>query len=328
MRFSTNRLLRRAPAWLAAAILSGLNPAWAQQDPGKMYFSDGSWCNYSTMSIAPNGAITVGCVPTKDSNPTDPNPPPSPDKADFWLSLPGSLTASPSAQVTVTINRTGGPAKLNYATYTLTGSGCANKSHRFPLSAGDTHDVVFTATSGGSCTVAVTPEFPDISSRSTVTITVGTGNPPPVAGCPTPAAGSIARSTDLSNPDKLFMGSGTIAYYPVPTQAASYVFTQNEIAAVPNDIVTEFSVSRCPGVIDSSVPQCYKNSGLVNYNSIDIITRPTNGWGDQASVGNRGCYADAASGTWYVNVRWTFPFCQYGTAGCGFSMKWNLGGWL
>jgi hypothetical protein len=134
------------------------------------------------------------------------------------------------------------------------------------------------------------------------------------------------------------MDSGKISYYKViapPNPAASVVvdFTQGQQPATPAGMITEFSVSKCPGAMDKhEAPQCYYRSTNIDFNKIVIYTLglPQFGWINQATIGDRGCYAPAldtngAAQTYYVNVRWTYPSCPWGAGYCGTSLQWGIG---
>lgn len=152
--------------------------------------------------------------------------------------------------------------------------------------------------------------------------------PPPAAGCPTPLPHQKITYGWSSAPYQLKMPSGGVAAFLVPpAQAkASIRLTQGQMAISPGNTRTEFSISKCPGVIDTSNLSCYKNSEASNFAiSHDIYTRAVYGWDSQAKLGSRGCWAPASEGPWYVNVRWTYPGgCPY-ASGCGFSMQWFPG---
>jgi hypothetical protein len=125
------------------------------------------------------------------------------------------------------------------------------------------------------------------------------------------------------------MNSGVIAAFPLQSPQgtkASIAFTQGQQAATPAGPITEFSISKCPGVIDTTVPQCYYRNTTININQITVYTKPVYTWASQATLGNRGCWAPASEGPWYVNVRWTYATCPASyTRGCGFSVQWTPG---
>jgi len=140
-------------------------------------------------------------------------------------------------------------------------------------------------------------------------------------------------------PDQLRLSSGQIAAYPVRTAPEGghpvVTFTQGQQPSTPAEPITEFSVSRCPGVIDTSVGKCYyrQDQGHVLNNGISVRTHRGQ-WADQAAyyaAGKTGCWAadtDANGQTvaYYVNVRWTYATCPFGEGNCGFSMQWLRGG--
>ena len=144
--------------------------------------------------------------------------------------------------------------------------------------------------------------------------------------CPAPAAGSIEATLAWGEVLQHRMGPGVIASFPIvaaPDGRSSVVFTQGQQPSTPAGVTTEFTISRCRGVIDSSVPECYVRSVFVNNNQITSYARAANGWVDQATLGANGCWAPETAGPWYVNVRWTYETCPF--ASCGFSLQWTLG---
>jgi hypothetical protein len=188
--------------------------------------------------------------------------------------------------------------------------------------------------------ITLVPVNSSDTASSAATITVydpgSTGTTVP-AGCPTPAIGTTIAGQDLgpigAAPSRTLMSSGKIGYWTViaaPNPPVSVNFIQGQMAITPASLVTELSVSKCPGAIfDSSdtsghyVSQCYSRWTTTNNPSIPIYTMPRFSWTDQASLGARGCWAPTASGPWYVNVRWTYP----AGSGGGNSLQWGPGSW-
>src|SRR6476659_8945580 len=73
MTINTIQLLRRTLLGLGAGLLLGASmPAAAQT----VTLSNGSSCSYSSMTVLPNGTISVTC--TDPGNPIPPPPPPPP----------------------------------------------------------------------------------------------------------------------------------------------------------------------------------------------------------------------------------------------------------
>lgn len=332
MRPSKSNLLRRTFAvfGLLGALAVSATSAIAQT--AVLSGATGNSCTYSQMTVTPNGSITITCTGTT-------NPPPNTPTANFALTGPASMVTNSRDYVTVT--RSGTSPDTLTLRLSVSGGGCNNGYADLTFAATDPPMQVPIITYGdGTCTVSLTPPAGGHTvNPGSLSITVGNGGPvvppPPVGNgnCPAPATGSIARSLAFGPVDQLRMKSGVIAYYPVipqpDMQYTSVQMTQGQQPNTPGQAVTEFSVSQCAGVIDTSVAGCYYKSGGINSNNIVIYTRPKPewGWNTQADVAAYGCLADASKGTWYVNVRWTYPTCVWGENNCGFSMQWALGAW-
>ena len=219
--------------------------------------------------------------------------------------------------------------------FSVSGAGCAGgSSGGLMMTAGTSQSIAFTLSqnAGQSCNVNISATG-HIASPSSASVQVAQTGPVTPVGCEPAAANSVARALDYGPVDQLRMQPGVIAYYPVipqPNQLFSSIeFTQGQQPNTPGGVVTEFSVSRCPGVINTGPVGCYYKSQAVNNNKITVFTRakPEWGWTNQDSIGAFGCLADPTQGQWYVNVRWTYPSCPWGENNCGFSMQWAIGAW-
>jgi hypothetical protein len=335
MRPSNSNLLRRTFAVFGLLGAVALIPTSALAQTAVLSGASGNFCNYSQMTVTPNGSITITCTGGGVTAPP-------PGAANFALTGPATMVTNSRDYVTVTRSGTS-PDPLTVR-LSVSGGGCNNGYADLTFGATDPPMQVLIITFGdGSCTVSLTPPpGGHTANPGSLAITVGTGGgsvpsggggttTPP--GCPAPATGSLAHNLTYGPVDQLRMKSNVIAYYPVipqpDMQYASVEFTQGQQPVTPGQVVTEFTVSQCPGVIDSNAGGCYYKSGGVNSNKIVIYTRPKPewGWNTQADVNAYGCLADASKGAWYVNVRWTFATCAYGEGACGFSMQWALGAW-
>jgi hypothetical protein len=145
----------------------------------------------------------------------------------------------------------------------------------------------------------------------------------------TPSGPTVAQVLNWDEVVQLKMYSGNVAVIPVVAPRNGRVsvnFTQGQQPWSAGQTVTEFTVSKCPGLIDSSNPSCYMRSPFLNYSSISIYQNPLGDWVDQTTLGRNGCWAPQSEGPWYINVRWTYPNCPLG-GGCGFSLQWGAGSW-
>jgi hypothetical protein len=112
--------------------------------------------------------------------------------------------------------------------------------------------------------------------------------------------------------------SGTITTYRLPP-AASISLLQGQVPVTPPSPITEITISRCPGVIETNLhSQCRLTSASPLFNKVTAVDRPLTD--DQNTAA--GCLAPSTE-QYYVNLRWTFPSCDYGADGCGFSLQWN-----
>ena len=338
MSATHTNLLRRTLAAVGAGLLIAASLPAASQGTVTLSGVTGNSCTYTQMIVQPNGSISVTC----QSGVT-----PTPGVANFSVTVPSTTGAAGSSQVP-TIRRTGGPADTAlFVSWTYSGAGCAAGSFVndgiFLVDGGQWQDH-FTMAADGTCTITITPPANHTASPSSAYVMVGTAPPPPPptgpaspAGCPAPEVGALARQLDFGYVDQLRMKSNVVAYYPVAANPdasrASIEFTQGQQPNTPGNAVTEFSVSICPGTIQTSVPDCYYRSsvGQVNNNKIVVFTKtkPEWGWTSQAAMAGFGCLADpslAGGNPYYVNVKWTYPSCPYGD-NCGFSMQWALGAW-
>lgn len=172
---------------------------------------------------------------------------------------------------------------------------------------------------------------------ATVTCATGIPTPPPVIPPPpvTPPAGCTPKAHIpvvmgwTGNYVEQRAASGVVMAFPIPPQkpGSSKVtvrLMQGQQPASPAGGITEFTVSRCPGVIDPA-SACYRKSEASNFTvAPDAFTAAKYSFTSQATVGGRGCWAPRSEGQWYVNVRWTYANCPL-AGGCGYSMQWSEG---
>lgn len=334
----TPNLLRRTLVLIGVAAGFATATSVVAQGTVTLSGSSGNSCSYSAMTIAPNGNVTVTCQ--GGGGP----PPPPPGQAYFTISGPASLTPSTAysaGQFKVSRTDTNGPADSVAFGYTVTGNGCQFRSRgpywlSPPNGSKPSETLDIQSEASGSCTITLTiQEGHTGSSPHQMTVA---GSPVP-AGCPAVDPNiATERPSSYGPVDHLRMDSGKIAYYKViapPNPAASVVvdFTQGQQPATPAGMVTEYSVSLCPGTMDKHpATQCYYRSTNIDFNKIVIYTAglPQWNWIDQTSIGDRGCYAPALTSAgqsqqFYVNVRWTYPSCPWGSGYCGTALQWGIG---
>jgi hypothetical protein len=145
--------------------------------------------------------------------------------------------------------------------------------------------------------------------------------PKPVEPPPTPvgcAPSTIQPPIPWGDVVRSYAINGQVKAYPVnsaPPGRSSLSFTQGQISSTPPDAITEYTVSNCPGQMNSGAGACYYRSQFVNNNGITIYTK---------DIGVAGCIL-TGPGPHYINVRWSFPSCPFGQ--CGFSLQWDIGPW-
>jgi hypothetical protein len=133
------------------------------------------------------------------------------------------------------------------------------------------------------------------------------------------------------------MPSGTIgaARLPVlPDWAASGQVIVAETTSSPRAAVIEVSITKCRGVIDTTGGACYLRSTNGSLTNATWLQRtPSYGsWTDSnaATLAAQSglCMAYASTGSFYVNMRYTYDGGQNCTLGvCGFVSQWNYGSW-
>lgn len=330
MTFSKFNLLRRTSAAFAAAFFAFIA---GEAQALTVTLSGVGQCTYTNMTVGLDGNVSVTCEASG----------PIPVSGNFSLTGPIGNVLIGATGVAATVSRTGGTAgavSVGYAVSSITNS-CAVPTGALNWADGEggTKTIPLTIPSTpaniGQCTVAITVGAPGASGVTQVTFAVVVGGTTPTPGCPAIPTNAIAGSLPWGGGYlQARAASDQVMYYPLihnpDTTKGSVKFMQGQQPVTPGLTVTEFSISKCPGVIDTTVaPQCYFKgpAGFVNNAEIFAYTRPVYGWDSQAKVSNRGCWAPLSDGPKYVNVRWQYPgLCPY-SQGCGFTHQWGSGSW-
>lgn len=325
----STKLLRRTLAVVGASLLLAAAAPVLAQGTVTLSGTAGNSCTYSQMTVTPNGTISVACSGTT-ATPTT--------VANFSVTTAQStLPANTSGVATVT--RTGGPTEALMVQFSVSGTGCTPSSGGIMMNAGTSQTIGFTIGGAGStCTITIGAPSGHTSSPSNVNVVVqSTTQPPPGGGtapegCPAIPTSSLNRTgalPDFQTVDQLKMASTVIAYYPVPAppNAMSVIveYSQTQMANTPASVITEFQVSKCPGVWDppghSIAEQCRHRGTFANINNMKIWTSGAGQYQSQANLPAGNCFAPRSTGQYYINVRWTYPSCPY-PEGCGFSNRW------
>ncbi len=330
-------LLRRTLAAFAAAVFTiTAADALAQ---GRVKLSGGNKndeCSYSSMSITPDGGVTVQCSGT-----VNPPPPVNPVTETFAMST-GAMSAPANSVATFSVVRSGGSGAVFAAAtiqFSYSGSGCA-LTGTFPVSfaAGQRESPIGAPLSStGSCTASlITPSSPGVlgnPSSTVITLPGGGTNPPP--GCPATPQGMLnATFAGLGNPLLQMQGSGQIVSIPLPSMGSSGQVTFGESAGgayTPQPVTLEVSINKCPGLMDTDYNnRCNIKSTNGNYNSITWLAKAFSGRGGTIDVTNASanglCWAGGTD-RYYINSRWSYASCAFGAQVCGFAIQYNLGGY-
>lgn len=344
MSTQTTNLLRRTFVLLGAAAALAAGTQANAQGTVTLSGTNSNTCNYSQMTVTPNGNITVSCG---SGGPTNPS------QASFTLSHASSsnnpaYSLAPNTSSTATVARTGGPSEAVMVAFSVSGSGCSNNSGGIQMNAGQSQTIPFSVGAAGtSCIVTISAQTGHtVSGPNQITFTAQTssGGGPTPPDCPAIPPTSVAGNTvinDFTSVDQRrgSPASGQILYYPVPpsnTASVKVTFDQGQTGWSPAAVGdrSEFQVSPCPGVWDppghSIANQCrYQVAGSPNA-VFTIWTAPAVSAQGTSVSGQEQlqylCWAPIQTRTYYINVRWTYTCPQEiinGYGGCGFSIKWR-----
>jgi len=315
---------------IAGAFLAlGFASAASAQQTVTLVGATGNTCSFSGgLTVSPAGALTISCSGVV--------PPTS--GATFTLLAPALIDINTTGNVQTTVTRSGGAGLGTLSiTYSVSGNGCTASSGALSFAEGDatpqTISITTGATGGTTCQVALTPPTGSVASPSSASISIVDPNPQPQNGCPTPDPNALAVNVNFATAIPVTEASGVIGYVAVPSPTiatrSSVRYIQSIGTTTANLMHTEFSVSPCKGAIltpsNSTMiaPQCYVSSDNTNAVQLDIYTKPIFSWTSQATLGSRGCWIGSGGGPYYLNFRWTYSGCAYGT--CGFVMQWANG---
>jgi hypothetical protein len=322
----TPNLLRRTAAALSAvAAICIAAPAAAQ---GTVTLTGVGSCTYTGMSIAPNGNVTVNCQ-TSAPAPQEPG--------SVAINAPAQLTVNTNG--TVSINRVNGTNGVISVNYNVTGGGCSAPAGSGSFGNGSATPISFTvtagSTAGGNCQVNVSQTGGTGAGSTAATIAIAAAPvvtpPPPPASGNCPAAPLDLKTTAIENGGRNFFAllPGQIGSTDLPRTRAGWSSGQiklSETSTSPDPVVTEISISKCQGVIDTSAAgtACYVRGGK-NLTDITWMERGSSGINTKEVAAAFGvCFAPASEGPWYVNVRYNYSACL--NANCAFNFQYGDGG--
>jgi hypothetical protein len=252
-------------------------------------------------------------------------------------SWPGdtSKDALVTAPVRVAFSQPMNPSTLNTSTFTVAGPGgtvpgsvsySASTATFMPTARLATNaDYTATVTTGAQSQAGLA-----LGSNFAFSFTTSENEPAPhVYGCPIPESTARVRPLSFNEAPRIVrMAPNEVTAYRLvasPTGRASVQFAQGQVAVTPGQAITDFTVSRCPGVIEPSLhPSCKFTGSFVNFNTITVFNRLPQGYTSQEQLAGLGCLAPSTE-QYYVNVKWSFQSCPYGPSGCGFSHQWQEG---
>ncbi|HYC34804.1 MAG TPA: hypothetical protein VEC19_00145 [Usitatibacter sp.] len=330
-------LRRTLAALMAVAGFAAAPDVLAQ---GRVTLKTGTgdvFCDFSSMSITPNGSVTVQCAnspPPVDPNPLDPALP-----GQFVMAV-ASSSAPAESVANVTVNRTlGGLAYTLY--YWLSGSGCAHDGGvagvNFAQGAGSAIiQVQLAGTVGAKCSVNLgEPPAPAAlgAQRSTeVTLTQGSTQPPPpppVNGCPAvPQDMLTANLGGRGNHLYQLQKSGQVVSMKLPSTApklsGQIYISESSGTYSPQPVTIEMSINKCPGVIDTNTANaCNMRSTNGYINAITWLSGNLGGLNEAAASAFGYCWAGEPGAEYYINARWSYQSCPHGQPICGFQMEYS-----
>jgi hypothetical protein len=333
-------LLRRTFAALAAAAFVFAGSDVLAQGKVKLTNAGGKdECAYSSMSITPDGSVTVQCSGTTQ-------PPPEPNPVD--PSIPGTfrmasatVSVAPSASAQVSVVRSLGSAATTIW-WGRSGDGCDATQGALNWAGGQMSNTLPTPMKAtGSCTVTLYVGLPGVAGTpisTVVTLDSTQPAPQPNLNCPTgyvqPQNMLTASFAGLGNPLLQMQASGQVVAITMPNLAglASGQVTFGESAGgayTPQPVTLEISINKCPGYIDTNyASNCNLRSTNGNYNSLAYLVKSVsagrNGTFDSNNLPIGYCWA-GDSAQYYVNARWSYASCAFGAQVCGFAIQYNQG---
>jgi hypothetical protein len=283
--------------------------------------ASGNSCSYTSMSVQPNGSVSVNCN-AGTTPPVDPLLPGS-----FSLSGPSALSVN--AVGTFSVIRSGGTAGDANLGWAASG-GCLPAGGVVTFPNGNTNAQTITVTApaaAGQCVIAIGgPSVGTLGTPPMLNVAIQSGPLPGDPGCTAtpPPPDVLDFDLKLSGADVQRMSSGRIASAVLPVVGrASGQVVLGETTTSPRSAVVEISINKCRGVIDTTVAACYLRTDNPTFATLTWLETPK--WGAStdgiaAAYGLCKAYTDQK---WYVNMRYTYQTCNYGT--CGFVSQWNYG---
>ncbi len=321
-------LLRRTLATLGALAALAVPTFASAQGAVTLSGATGNSCTFSTMTVQPNGNVTVNCAPTVAGAP-----------GSFSLSVPTTLTVGGSGFGSVI--RSGGTTGPVGVTYAVSGAGCGATTGTVSFADGSTSGspatFSITGTAAGACTVSLSnptggASIAQASVGITVTTSTGAPPPPPPSGCAAIDPKTPTTTIPFQGKDIFQLPSGQVGYASLPTLTTSLsgVVHNSETTVSPDPVTIELAISKCPGQVDNQLgTACYVSSTQRNLTDVYWLIGASSGINNPTTANAFGiCWTDPNAGPYYVNIRYTY---QAGTCAgggnCGFNVQWNNSGY-
>jgi len=326
-------LLRRTAVALGAiAALTVTSEANAQA--GTITLTNGSSCQYTSMTVNPTGAVDVTC---------DTGTPPPAGAGTF--SIIGNVssigTGVADSGTAFQVRRVGGSSGEVIVNYTASGQ-CTDAGPgvlTFASGSALSQSVHVATSTAGLCTVDIVVQSPGLTgAAATLTKTIAVSAP--VAGCPVNDTGILNLPSSGSNSGTKLLASGTIASYRLPptsSNSGQFKLSGTTTSFPVGPWWYEISISKCKGVINEVLtgPGCYDQSSNVNLFAKVWMRATSTKYPSQTAMDTAHiCYTPGATYTnssgvvvpgtqdYFINIRYTYAGCTSGSM-CGWVPQWT-----
>lgn len=324
-------LLRRTLAALVAVASLGIGSSALAQGTVKLTGAGGKdECAFSSMSISPNGTVTVSCSGTPIDQPVTNTSIPG-----TFVTAAATMTAGANSVAQVIVNRTLGSLATTIWFWTG-GDGCDGVVGSLSFSSGQMGNTISipVKAAGTSCGVNLSVADPALlGSPSATTISVSASATQNPGGCPATPQNMISTTfAGPGNPLVQAAASGQIVSIklpPIPNTKSGQV-NIGETSITPQPATLEFSINKCPGVVEVNSFEgqnyCNLRTQSASMSNMTYITAPFPApYDNAAAINSQGLCWAADGGDIYLNARWIHPSCPWGNGSCGYAMQYGNG---